>query len=176
MKVKLVLLSIMILQSALAANLEFDIKDGKFSLDVQKGWAPHVDHLGLPFVLIGPKYSGHRPTIAVIPTTLKKKFDPAKMLFSMESYKKGRIEFVRSMNGSVEDFIPYTVFKLDTVSMAHHYGYRYTINTFRYEEHNFLLECKVGQLYNLKVLTKGSKRSESAKDSIKVLKSFKCLK
>jgi hypothetical protein len=157
--------------------MTFELKDGTFKLNMKKDWVPFFEMYGMPFSVLGPKQGSWRPALMITPTTWKNvTFKPGDVYVNYGKYKQGREAFIRSMKGEVKKFFPYKVSKWDSVNISHHFGFSYEVNDAQFEEHSFYIECKTGQLYHAKILTRGERRSPAAEDGIKILKTFKCIK
>jgi hypothetical protein len=155
---------------------KFKIEDKTISIYYPKSWQFAYNFLSTPLTLFGPVKNNKRPVISVTNSTLKNfSFEKTKLSKNQQSYKDGRLRWLKKNKGKFVRFSGYRISKWNKIKEVHSIGYSYTIANELYLEKSYFFNCNE-ELYNITTLMTWEQNKEHGKQIKKMISSINCLK
>jgi hypothetical protein len=162
--------------NSIAKEKPFNVGDNKISLHYPNKWQHAYNFLATPLTLFGPVEKGKRPVISINNSNVKNfSFDKKDLTRNQESYKKGRLKWLKKNKGKFVRFSGYRIQKWNNIKEVHSIGYSYTIAKELYLEKTYFFNCKE-TLFSISTLMTWDQNKNFGKDIKKILSSIKCLK
>lgn len=163
-------------QSATASEKTFKVGKNKINLYYPKDWQHAFNFLSTPLTLFGPVLNGRRAVISINNTNVQNfSFNKKDLQDNQDSYKAGRLKWLKKNKGKVVRFTGYRIKKWKNLSEVHSIGYSYTIKNDLFLEKTYFFNCN-NELFNISTLMTWEQNKSYGKEVKKVLSSFKCLK
>lgn len=154
----------------------FSVEKQNISILYPKNWQFAYNFLSTPLTLFGPIKNEKRPVISVTNSALKNfSFNKKKLSSNQQSYKDGRLKWLKKNQGKFVRFSGYRISKWNNISEVHSIGYSYTIANDLFLEKSYFFNCNK-TLYNITTLMTWEQNKEHGKQIKKMISSIDCSK
>ena len=158
-----------------SAEKIFQLNKNKIHLHYPNGWQHAFNFLNTPLTLFGPVVDSRRAVISINNTDVKNfSFNKKRLQDNEDSYKEGRLKWLKKNKGKVVRFTGYRISKWKNIPEVHSIGYSYTIKNDLFLEKAYFFNCK-NELFNISTLMTWEQNKTHGKEVKKILSSFKCL-
>ncbi|WP_127716576.1 hypothetical protein [Halobacteriovorax sp. HLS] len=163
------------INNAYSLEKKFNLKNDKISLHYPSNWQFAYNFLSTPLTLFGPVKDGRRPVISINNSSVKNfSFDKKNLSENQDSYKSGRLKWLKKNNGKFVRFSGYRISKWKNINEVHSIGYSYTIEKDLFLEKSYFFNCN-GNLFNINTLMTWEQNKRHGKEIKKILTSLECL-
>ena len=150
------------------------LKKANVYFKTPRKWKSVPNFLGLPLILLSPMKNKSRITISITPTGLKKKFlINEEMKATQNNYKKGRIRYVKEIQGEITGFFEYETRKWKNVERVHTIGFKYKLGGHLFVERTYYFTCKT-QMFHMKSKYREGEYPKGDSTIDGIVKSFNC--
>lgn len=153
---------------------DFKFNGLTLSFDIPQGWRSSGKLFGVPLSIVGPFEKGKRAVITVTPTGSKSDGFPSNDFEKdQRNYKKGRLNYLKTVNGKALKFHPYRRETWTAVQEVHRIGYEFLLHGHRQTENSYFITCKKN-LIAIGTLLEEHHQKKYGKTVRKILKSMSC--
>lgn len=130
------------LNFAQAKSLTLVTERGQILIPSLPDWELGENMFGMPFIYFSPRANEQRSNISFTSTGVEADIDLPSLGKNQDTYKKIKTEWVQTIDGKADGFIPYKRWNSKQGHTVHQIGFEFTHESKSYLESSYYIECR----------------------------------